>query len=1033
MLTTCRAGALGLLLLMVARSAGQQPLPAQLSAALGVKQIVGHRGSSVDCPENTLASTRRAIATRATAVEVDVRLSKDHQLVLRHDAELERTTNGKGFVRNKTLAELKELDAGSWFNPKFTGEKIPTLAEVLTLGHGRIDVLLDLKETGEEYATLVAKTVQQHGEERRVIVGVRSVEQAQQFRKLLPKARQLGLIAKQDEIEAYAAAGVETIRLWPKWLAEDAASEPLVARVRQAGVLLHLNGITGKEDEVVPLLAHRPDSLSADDPATLLATLKRLASQAEAPALSQTSGELNLAGLRERVEVVRDQWGIAHIYAQNADDLFFAQGFVAAQDRLFQIDLWRRQAVGELAAVMGPSALEADKFARLLKYRGDMQAEWNSYSSDTQQIATVFTKGINAYIDHCGDRLPLEFRLLGYRPAKWQPEDILGRASGIYMSQNFRNEVQRLQLIQQVGKEKARWLAPIEPAVDYRLQLSVADVAAFPDKLLQGYDALTRSLSFTPSRSESNNWVVSGARSKSGKPLLASDPHRAIALPSLRYIVHLNAPGWNVIGAGEPGLPGVAIGHNERIAWGFTIVGADTADIVVEELNPADSNQYAASSGFQDFVSQEETIEVKGQAQPTKVRLHYSRHGPILHLDRERNRAYALQWSGSEPGGAAYLPSLGVARAKNLPEFKRAIAHWHVPGLNFVYADVDGNIGWVAAAHYPLRGKTNSGLLPVPGRAEFDWTGFLPPAEHPQHFNPASGAVITANHNIVPDNYPHQVGYEFAPRYRFQRLQDLLSAKPQWELGEFRALQQDSVSLPAQALSKLLRAVDSHAADQEAAKNLTQWNGDLSIDSAAGPLYALWQKELQAELFARQVPKEQVKLLHSLAGISTVIQVLETNDARWLGTNATEQRTALIRDSFARAATQWKKLPAEQQRRWGALHQVTFRHPLAALGVVNAELLNVGPFERPGEGNTPNNTRYDDNFQQVHGASYRQLFDLADWDRGLATTAPGQSGQPGSPHYGDHAAGWSRGEYFPLVYSRAKVEEAARQRLLLKP
>ena len=333
------------------------------AAALGVKQIVGHRGSSADRPENTLASTRRAIEARATAVEVDVRLSKDGRLVLRHDDALDRTSSGKGLVREKTLAELKELDAGTWFDAKYAGEKIPTLEEVLAVCRGKIDVLLDLKESGEEYAKLVAATVQKQGEESRTIVGVRSVEQARQFRKLLPKARQIGLMALPNEIEAYAAAGVETIRLWPKWLTD----ETLVARVRKAKAGLHLNGTSGAPDEVVLLLKHRPDSLSSDDPARLVETLAKLAA---GTALAQLSGELSLPGLRDKVEVARDQWGVAHIYAQNSDDLFFAQGFVAAQDRLFQIDLWRRQGVGELAEVLGPSAIEADTFARLIRYRG---------------------------------------------------------------------------------------------------------------------------------------------------------------------------------------------------------------------------------------------------------------------------------------------------------------------------------------------------------------------------------------------------------------------------------------------------------------------------------------------------------------------------------------------------------------------------------------------------------------------------------------------------------------------------------------
>src|SRR5262249_25810898 len=312
---------------------------------------------------------------------------------------------------------------------------------------------------------------------------------------------------------------------------------------------------------------------------------------------ARTDGEVRLAGLRQPVEVLRDKWGVAHIYAKNADDLFFAQGFVAAQDRLFQIDWWRRLGTGEMAEVLGEPAAEADQFARLIRYRGDMDAEWASYSPDTRKIVTAFTNGINACIDLMGDNRPVEFTLLKYRPKKWKPEDVLARMSGIYMTQNLTREVARAQLVAAVGVEKARWLAPTDPVSDFGPAKGL-DLAGIDQRILAGYKSATKQLSLKPSKSESNNWVVDGSRSEAGKPLLASDPPRSIALPSLRYLVHLNAPGWNVIGSGEPGLPGVAIGHNERIAWGFTIVGTDQTDLVVVKTDPRDSARYRSGEGW---------------------------------------------------------------------------------------------------------------------------------------------------------------------------------------------------------------------------------------------------------------------------------------------------------------------------------------------------------------------------------------------------------------------------------------------------
>jgi penicillin amidase len=752
-----------------------------------------------------------------------------------------------------------------------------------------------------------------------------------------------------------------------------------------------------------------------------------------AAVLAQLDGDVRLDGLAEPVEVRRDRWGIAHIYASSAADLFFAQGFVAAQDRLFQLDLWRRHAAGEMAEVLGAEAIEADRFARLVKYRGDMDAEWRSYAPDAKAIATAFTRGINAAIDQFGDRPPVEFQLLGIRPKKWQPEDALGRMSGIYMSQNFRNEVQRARLVAAVGAEKARLLAPVDPPRDYASALDLDDLKEIDRRLLAGYDAATKTLSFKPAKTESNNWVVSGSRSASGKPLLASDPHRAIALPSLRYLVHLNAPGWNVIGSGEPALPGVALGHNERIAWGFTIVGTDQADFFVEETNPENPAEYRVGTGWQKFDIVRERIVVKGEKEPRTVDLRYTRHGPVLFEDPKRRRAYALKWAGSEAGGAAYLASLSVDRAGNRREFMDALKAWKVPGLNFVYADVDGDIGWIAAAATPIRPK-HDGLLPVPGNGGYEWTGYLPVTELPQSFNPKAGFLATANHNILPEGYRHQIGYEFAAPYRFRLIEYALSSRQKWELADFKVIQHDVVSLPGLALVELLKGVDLQDKDLEPYANLLlAWDGRLTVDAKAGPLYALWLRAIQDEFHGTAVPKDVKPALAALSGLPVMIEALQTADPRWFGKEANTARDRLLRTTLAAAVRKLKELPEAKQRRWGALHTVTFRHPLASIDPAAAALFNLGPVERGGDGYTPLNTRYDESYQQIHGATYRHLFDLADWDRGLATSAPGQSGQPSSPHYADLLPLWAKGEYFPLAFSRKKVEEVTQHRLELRP
>jgi penicillin amidase len=356
-----------------------------------------------------------------------------------------------------------------------------------------------------------------------------------------------------------------------------------------------------------------------------------------------------------------------------------------------------------------------------------------------------------------------------------------------------------------------------------------------------------------------------------------------------------------------------------------------------------------------------------------------------------------------------------------------------VPGLNFVYADVTGDIGWVAAARTPVRPK-HDGLLPVPGNGGYEWSGYLPVGDLPQSFNPPAGWLATANHNILPAGYPHRIGHEFSAPYRFERIKQVLASKEKWEVGDFRAIQYDDTSLPGLALGRLLKGLDLKDQKLEPfARRLTEWDGRLTVDATAGPLYAVWLKVLQEAFYAPHVPKELASSLAALSGLPTMLAALETADPRWFGPDPKAARDRLLRETFARAVAELKKLPASQQGRWGALHTATFRHPLAAQNPALAKAFNVGPFERPGDANTPNNTRYDANFKQIHGASYRHLLDLADWDRALATSTPGQSGQPGSPHYADLAPLWAKGEYFPLAFSRAKVEGVAKHRLTLRP
>jgi penicillin amidase len=777
--------------------------------------------------------------------------------------------------------------------------------------------------------------------------------------------------------------------------------------------------------------------------------------QAASVTLAHINGTVPVRGLERPVTVLRDHWGVPHIYAENQHDLFFAQGFVAAQDRLFQMELWKRVGQGRLAEILGPGFLKRDIKARLLRYPGPMDAEYASYGPDTREILEAFTAGINEYIRHRnfpdGPGLPVEFRLAGFAPEPWKPEDCLMRMAGFPMTGNAGSELRHAQLVAVMGAERASRLLDLDPQVKLDPAPGVDYSGLTPDLLrdLVGSDSR---LEFPPPPESqgSNNWTVSGRLTKSGKPLLANDPHRTIAVPSLRYIVHLVAPGWNVIGAGEPGLPGVAAGHNQQIAWGFTIFGLDQQDLYLETLDPADPLRYKTESGWAEMRVEKETFKVKGQPDAV-AELKFTRHGPVLWEDGEHHRAMALRWVGAEPGTAGYLGSLAVDRAANWDEFEQAMARWKVPSENIVYADIGGNIGEHSTGLAPLRKKW-TGLLPMAGDAGYEWEGFIPTSELPHSFNPPAGFIATANHKMIPENYRYQVGFEWATADRFRRIQEVLggaSAAGQ-HLGvvEMKNLQNDVVSLPARVLVRLLRdACGAEASVETAAKAaapaacaapaaqlLMKWDAAVTRDSGAAALYEIWLPEVERAVFERLAPESVWKLFEGRWPRTIVLAHLLKADTETFGLEPAAARDRLLLDALAPSVEKLSKLegPDPAGWQWGKLHQVRFRHPLDRLPGA-AKLLDLGPLARPGDGSTVNATSFGPDFEQESGASYREIMDLADWDRSVAVNVPGQSGQPASPHYSDLLPLWAEGQYFPLLYTKPAVEQQTSDRLQLVP
>ena len=771
---------------------------------------------------------------------------------------------------------------------------------------------------------------------------------------------------------------------------------------------------------------------------------------------------LSVAGLVEPVEILRDRWGIAHIYARNEADLFFAQGFNVARDRLFQLELWRRQATGTLAEVQGARALPHDVGSRLLRYRGDMADELARYHPRGASIVGAFARGINAYVEATErdpSLLPVEFRALGLKPGRWTPEVVVSRHNGLF--RNVTQEVEAAQLVRFVGEDRARELLHLHPGRPQLTPDPSLDLGGLRDNVLARYKASRTAIRFRPEDVEpayrgkpialmtdqdfdvansaetqgSNNWVISGARTASGAPIMANDPHRTIGLPSLRYWVHLTAPGWDVIGGGEPALPGVSIGHNRRGAWGFTIFPVDQEDLYVYETDPADPSRYRYRDGWEAMRVERESVAVKGE-KPVEVALKFTRHGPVIFEDRERHRAYAVRAAWLEPGSAPYLASLRIDQASTWAEFVEGCRAFRTPSENLVWADVDGHIGWQAVGISPVR-KGWDGLLPVPGDGRFEWDGFLPPDELPSEADPARGWFASANQDNLPTGYPSRVGFQWSEPFRFRRIGEVLKSDRRVDLADMTKLQHDELSPPARSLVPLLSTLrpDGEGA-RRAIERLSTWDHVLDRDSVPAAIYTTWEKAVKLAVWERLVPPEAREAFPvRLLSPELMIGLLTGPDARF-GADPVAGRDALLLEGLDRAVAELTKRLGPDMGGWRfgqpALKHAWLAHPLhEAVEPGLRDRLDTGPLPRGGAAHTVNSTSDSEN--QATGASFRIVADTSDWDRSVGTNSPGQSGDPASPHYRDLFQPWAEGRYFPASYSRPKVEAATEAKTLLIP
>ncbi len=739
---------------------------------------------------------------------------------------------------------------------------------------------------------------------------------------------------------------------------------------------------------------------------------------------ARTDQRYTVAGLEKPAKIVVDSWGVPHIYAGTHYDAFFVQGFNAARDRLWQIDLWRRRGLGLLSEVLGEGYLDQDRAARLFLYRGDMHREWLAYGSDAKRIAEAFTAGINAYVKLVEDQpdlMPLEFTLLGYRPSLWNPEDVVRiRSNGLW--RNVTSEVQRAQIACDHGLDTASLWKVLEPDWKPRIPDGL-DPCRIPEHVLDQYLLAKAPVTFDADKTDlvaaarhqdlglavgSNNWAVAPARTATGRPILANDPHRAHAVPSLRYVAHLVAPGLDVIGAGEPALPGISIGHNERIAFGLTIFPIDQEDLYVYD-KAGDGYRYRGRVEPVHTVT--ETVPVKG-APPRSVTLTFTRHGPIVFETRDQLFAVRAAWL--EAGMAPYFGSVEYMRASNWRQFLAALNRWGAPSENQVYADVDGNIGYKPAGLFPRR-RNWDGLLPVPGDGRYEWDGYFDMDALPVEHNPERGFTATANSMNLPPDYPidqRRLGFEWSAPWRYRRIWNVLEQQDHHTVQQSLDLQRDYHSVLAdQVIDRLPDATDGPAAKPLAM--LRSWDRVLTPDSAPALLYALW--------FYRYLPPALAKAL--LPGAPEDLEPLDTltivDTLRYpLGRSVAMTTLA---DAYAAAQAQFGDDPSKW--RWGDLHQMRFEHPLLALAQGRlAEQMRYPPYPRGGSGNTPNATTFDAaDFLVRAGASFRMVLDVGNWDAARMTNVPGQSGDPRSPFYGNLLAGWATDQSFPMLYSQDAI------------
>jgi penicillin amidase len=788
--------------------------------------------------------------------------------------------------------------------------------------------------------------------------------------------------------------------------------------------------------------------------------------------LPQLSGSIGVPGLQKAVIVERDRWGVPHIRANSVEDLAEAQGFVIAQDRLWQMDLLRRVARGQLSEILGPATLDIDKEFRTFGFGRAAERDISQMDAASRAVMEAYARGVNRFIEQHRNQLPLEFSLLKYTPQPWQTSDSLVIAGYMYqtLTDTWEEELDRAKVTERVGWERARELFSPDAAMDHFVvgdpnvandgsQRSRVDPDeeddeddTEPDTVMKAgglgssgattpeeFPDLTSALALSirgfleDTRGEirhslgSNNWVVSGDHTATGKPLLANDTHLELSIPPIWYEIHLTAPGWNVKGFTLPGAPLVVIGHNDKIAWGFTNNGADVEDLYIEKFNPAAPDEYRVKNAWTKAQVFDEVIHVKGQADE-HLHLVVTRHGPVVR--REGEKAYALRWTATEPGGLGNTYSW-LGKAQNWEEFRSIMKHVWGPGQNTVYADVQGNIGYIMAARVPIR-KKGHGEVPVPGDVDdYEWTGYIPFDQLPQALNPDSGLIVTANARVAGPNYKPYLTDHWEEPYRTARIYDLLHDKHDLRPTDMLKVQADTYSYPHVFLAdQLLAAAKISQPKDERTKKLVNglkdWNGIADADSAEVSFLAATRRAALA-LILEPYLGEQTNL-YQWRSTAFLQKILTDRPDKWLPKPYKNYDDLLMAaaDRAVAKLTEESKSSRIEDWPWRRFNSLDMLHPIGREGLLK-KLLSIADKPQSGTGYSVRAAT------KHHGPAMRFVANLGNWDESILLIPAGQSGQPGSSHYSDQFSYWYEGKPIFQPFSDGAEAHARKHTLTLIP